>query len=96
MRDGLSLIGLELTRGELTYTITNLYLTCLDSLYIGIKCTETNCTTNYQLVGSLKTFLKKNGFSVRESIASEFNIQFGLDIPKSLINWVVSTIQCIN
>jgi len=25
-------------------------------------------------VGSLKTFLKKNGFSVRESIASEFNI----------------------
>jgi hypothetical protein len=74
MQDSLPLIGLDLTRGELTYRVNEIYYTCLDTLYIAIICNETRCTTNYPVGNSFREFLKNNGFAVKESIASEFNI----------------------
>jgi hypothetical protein len=67
MRDGLPLIGLELFKESLQYQITDVYVTSLNHTYLAVKNAHNQCTTNYRFT-DIRSFLKENGFSIRESV----------------------------
>lgn len=71
MRDGLPLIGLDLFKGPDHYRITELYATCLNKTYVGVRKINSKTIVNYEF-SSLLDFLKRNGFSVKESIKLEY------------------------
>lgn len=67
MRDGLSLIGLDLYKGPVKYRITAVYVTRLNYTYLAVNDESTKCTTNYKF-SDIKSFLTENGFSIKESV----------------------------
>lgn len=71
MRDGLPLIGLDLFKGTDHYQITEMYATCLNKTYVGVRKVASKTTINYEF-SSLLDFLKRNGFSVKESVKLEY------------------------
>jgi hypothetical protein len=71
MRDGIPLIGLELFKESLQYRITSVYVTSLNHTYLAVKDESTQCTTNYRFL-DIKSFLKENGFSTRESVLIDY------------------------
>jgi len=73
MRDGLPLIGLELYKESFPYRITGVYVTGLNHTYVGVRDERTQCTTNYRFT-DIQSFLKENGFSVRESVQLDYQI----------------------
>lgn len=73
MKDGLSLVGLDLYKESIHYRITDVYVTSLNHTYLGVKDELTQCTTNYRFT-SIRSFLKENGFSVKESIQINYQI----------------------
>jgi hypothetical protein len=71
MRDGLSLIGLDLYKESTQHQITGVYVTCLNHTYLAVRDELTKCTTNYRF-SDIKSFLKENGFSIRESVLVDY------------------------
>ena len=74
MRDGLSLIGLDLFKGTNHYQIIDLYSTCLNKTYIGVKNLKSKTTTNYEF-SNLSEFLKVSGFSINESLKIAYQFE---------------------
>ena len=74
MRDGLSLIGLDLFKEDDHYKIVDLYATCLNLTYVGVKHIKSNTTTNYEF-SNLSTFLKRTGFCIKESVRIAYQFE---------------------
>jgi len=74
MRDCLSLINTTLTKDGIMHQIKDLSVSCLNHTYITVQCSQTGCRINYKFT-DFQSFLNDNGFSLRESIAKEYQFK---------------------
>jgi hypothetical protein len=74
MRDCLSLINTTLTKDGINHQIKDISVSCLNHTYITVECSQTCCLINYKFT-DFQSFLTDNGFSLRESIAKEYQFK---------------------
>jgi hypothetical protein len=74
MRDCLSLIDTTLTKNGIDYQVKDISVSCLNHTYLTVQCSQTGCRINYKFT-DFQSFLNDNGFSLRESIAKEYQFK---------------------
>lgn len=74
MRDCLSLIDTTLIKDGIDHQIKDISISCLNHTYITVESKQTCCRINYKFT-DFQSFLIDNGFSLRESIAKEYQFK---------------------